>query len=409
MNSSNNVEQGVSRQHSARILHALGIGGALSRTEIAQRVGITRTTLSELINTLLEQGAIVVTDTDAIQRTGRGRPAELLALDPAAGQFMGLDFGRSRVHVAVADASHKIIASGGQAHESSATWPERMELAFKLIDQLSEQTGAHYGALRCIGIGYPGPLSSAGSGNRATEKDSLCGTTSDVISETFTARFNAPVIIDNNSRLAALAEAVWGRANHTEHLLYLRLSTGVGGGLVVGGRLIAGAFGYAAELGHTTVEPDGVTCHCGKRGCLETVASVPAILSRCRLSGVEIQTIDELRAAVRRADPIVNDVLRESASAVGRVLGAAAVALNPAEIVLAGEVIGFAPIMLEQATNIINYELLSMRPAAMVIRGSRLGDDAGALGALVAVFRRSPLLVEYPKPAAPESPPISTN
>lgn len=399
------VPQSVSRRHTARILQALGANGVMSRNEIAKSVGITRTTLSELITTLLRQGVVVVAETDSGRRSGRGRPAELLALDPASGQFMGIDFGRGRVHVAVADASHKVMASGGVPYDAGTAWTQRTALALELIESLSAQTGTHYGALRGIGIGFPGPLSpqspqfpSKRPGPGAADGRSIAADISDAFEEQFTA----PVIIDNNTRFAALAEASWGRPTYTENLLYLRLAGGVGGGIVAAGRLIAGASGFAAELGHVSVDGGGRICNCGKKGCLETLASLPSILERCRAAGADVHGGDDLRDLVNRADPIVAEVLRESASAVGRVIGAAAVTLNPAEIVLAGEVIDIAPTVLNQATNIIKHELLPMLETVPNIRGSRLGDDAGALGALVAVFHHSPLLADYPD-AIPES------
>ena len=128
-----------SRWPDLRVLQVLGRSGALSRAEIAQRVGVSRTTLSELVTTLLNERAIVVTGTDAAARCGRGRgrPAERLGLDPAAGQFLGVDFGNGRVHVVVADASRNIIASGGDSCQPGTEWDRRTALAFELIDQLS--------------------------------------------------------------------------------------------------------------------------------------------------------------------------------------------------------------------------------------------------------------------------------
>lgn len=95
-----------------------------------------------------------------------------------------------------------------------------------------------------------------------------------------------------------------------------------------------------------TLVPGGVQCRCGKRGCVETVASVPAILGRCRELGVPAETLDDLKAAVEIAHPVVDQVLREAGAAVGRLLGTAAMTLNPSEIVLAGDIVKIAPALL---------------------------------------------------------------
>jgi predicted NBD/HSP70 family sugar kinase len=390
----------VRRTHEERVLRVLREHGALSRSEIARAVGLSRTTLSEITGSLLQRGAIVVIDTDAAHREGSGRPAERLALDPASGQFMGVDFGHRRVHVAVADASHEIVASGSDRYEDDIDWPTRLEVAFRLIERLSAQSGVHYGALQGVGIGVPGPYAGApGVRDVPSHGAAVHGFHEASVDATFCDRFGAPVVVDNNTRLAALAEAIFVGTT-IEDLLYVRLSDGVGGGLVVGGRLVSGSAGLAGELGHVTVRADGAACRCGKYGCLETVASVPAILSACRTKGLAVQTLDGLAAAVARSHPVADQVLREAAAALGRVLAAVAMALNPSEIVIGGEITRVAPVILSQAAATVTFELF---PGAEVpsVRAAHLSDDDGALGALAALFHSSPLLAGYPETPAP--------
>ncbi|OPG12250.1 ROK family transcriptional regulator [Microbispora sp. GKU 823] len=376
----NGVHALVRRSHEERVLRVLRQNGAQSRNEIAARVGLSRTTVSEITSDLLGRGAIRVVDTDAVERVGSGRPAERLALDPASGQYMGVDFGHRRVNVLVADAAHDIIASGTARYEESAQWPERLDAGLALIDRLSAETGVHYGALQAIGIGVPG----WGDRSRA-----------DGVAEVFAERFHAAVIVDNNVRFAGLAEALHAQSDTVRNLIYLRLSVGVGGGLVVGGQLVRGSKGYAGELGHVTAVPGGARCRCGKRGCVETVASVPAILGRCRELGVPADTLEDLKAAVEIAHPIVDQVLREAGTAVGQVLGTAAMTLNPDEIVLGGEIIEIAPALLRQVADTVTYELSWRTDAAPVIRPALLSDDGGARGAIAALFHESPLLAGY--------------
>jgi predicted NBD/HSP70 family sugar kinase len=315
MTQSGGVHALVRRSHEERVLAVLRQYGALSRGDISDRVGLSRTTVSEITGHLLDRGAITVLDTDAGGRVGSGRPAERLALDPGSGQFLGVDFGHRRVHVAVADATHEIIAAGTARYGEATGWTDRLQAAFDLIGRLATDSGVHFGALQGIGVGVPG------WGNRLP---------ADGVTEAFTERFGAPVIIDNNVRFAGLAEAA--RAHTVRDVLYLRLSDGVGGALIVGGRLVRGAAGYAGEFGHVTIAGErGAPCRCGKRGCVETVASVPAILARCRELDVPMDDLDQMRAAVRIAHPTVDRVLREAGTAVGRVLGAAAMTLNPGE------------------------------------------------------------------------------
>src|SRR4051794_8786998 len=122
MSTSSGAHALIRRSHEERVLRALQQSGALSRGEIADRVGLSRTTVSEITSDLLDRGAITIVDTDAVGRVGSGRPAERLALDPGSGQFMGVDFGHRRVNVAVADAAHEIIASGTARYAKTAGW-----------------------------------------------------------------------------------------------------------------------------------------------------------------------------------------------------------------------------------------------------------------------------------------------
>jgi predicted NBD/HSP70 family sugar kinase len=388
----------VRRSHEERILRALREHGALSRGELARVVGLSRTTLSEITSSLLSRRAVVIINTDAAERAGSGRPAERLALDPASGQFLGVDFGHRRVHVVVADASHDVVASGFDRYENGANWKTRLDVAFDLIDRLSSTTGVHYGSLQAIGIGVPGPFTGGRSGTGSTGVAWNNQMAPDGVDTAFGERFGAPVIVDNNTRLAALAEAIASQGEKVSDLIYVRLSDGVGGGLVVAGRLVTGARGFAGELGHVTADPSGRMCRCGKRGCLETIASVPAILRACRERGVDVHTLDDLNAASLKHDPKVHEVFREVGATVGRVLGSAAMTLNPEAIVIGGEIIRIAPVIVEQAAATLRYELYSIPTSAPVVRAAVLADNDGALGAIAAIFHQSPLLAGYPEP-----------
>jgi predicted NBD/HSP70 family sugar kinase len=394
----------VRRTHEERILQTLRAHGALSRGEIAERVGLSRTTLSEITGSLLERGAVIVLNTDAAVREGSGRPAERLALDPASGQYLGVDFGHRRVSVAVSDASHEVIATGIERYSEDTTWDERIELAFALTERLSRETGVHFGALQGVGLGVPGPHTPMHDGTEGARARWHAMAHPDGIENIFASRFRTSVVVDNNTRFAALAEAIHVSADGSDDVVYLRLSDGVGGGLVVAGRLVIGAAGFAGELGHVTADPAGVLCRCGKRGCLETIASVPAILASCRAAGLAVTSLDELATAVTRQDPVADAVLRAVGSTIGRVLGAAAMLLNPAQIVIGGEIATIAPVLIEQAARTIGYELYSIPTQGPVVRPAQLGENDGALGAIAALFHNSPLLASYPPKRASESP-----
>lgn len=387
----------VRRSHEERIMRALREHGALSRAEICERVKLSRTTTSEITSDLLERRAIVAVRQS--EATGRGRPAERLAIDPEAGLAIGIDFRHGQVRIAVADASHEIVANGKQDYPTNTTWADRAKIAFKLLESLQEKTGVHYDSLNAIGIGFPGPFSEKGSrlALGRDQKDTTAVVGASELLALFRARFDAPVTIDNNARLAGLGEAIWGSdGGAPKHLLYVRLDQGVGGALVVDGSLATGAFGYAGEIGHSAaLHQNGKPCRCGKRGCLETIASVPAVLAACAEQGLELGGLEGIALAAATGDPIMGTVLHEVGDAVGRVLGGLAVVVDPSEIVIGGALMAVAPQILDFAKVAIRYQLLPIPEADPVVRAAVLGDDAGARGAIAAVLRRSSLLERY--------------
>ncbi|MBR7744676.1 ROK family transcriptional regulator [Phycicoccus sp. BSK3Z-2] len=375
------------------MLRTLRSGGAMSRGQIANAVGLSRTTLSEIAGDLLRRGAIVVVDTDAERRTGSGRPAERLALDPRSGQFLGVDFGHRRVQVAVADASHEIVAVGASEYPESCPWTERVQRAFGLADDLAAEHDLHFGALQGVGIGVTGPLSAEAP--HTTAAPSFREAAVDLA---FERRFGTRVLVDNNSRLAGLAEALLGVPPdaQVEDLVFVRLSDGVGGAVVVGGRLVAGRHGLSGELGHVTVDPDGASCRCGKTGCLETVASARAVLTATARRGLDLPDLEAYGAAVDDGEPAALAVAREVGTAVGRVLGTVAMAVDPAEVVIGGSVARVAPPLVAEAARVVATTAFPGSEPPRV-RLATLSDDDGALGALAALFHSSPLLENYPQ------------
>jgi predicted NBD/HSP70 family sugar kinase len=375
-----NVQTLVRRTHEERVLAVLRERGGLSRSQIADRVGLSRTTLSEITADLIARGAIIVARTDADSRTGSGRRAELLALDPAAGQFLGVDIGHARVRVVVADAAHTEIASGVTAYDAADGWERHQQAGLDLVEQVAAEHGLHFGALQGVAVGVAGPDATV---RQAAHR-------------AFAERYDCPVVVDNNTRLAALAEAM-SEEDDAGDLVYVRLSDGIGGGLVIGGRLIAGGRGAAGEFGHVRVVADGRTCRCGKRGCLETVASLPAVVAAAGVADA-----DALAAAVTAADPTAVAAVEAAADALAEVLADAALVLSPARVVIAGPLVRLAPSIVDRVAEVVAAELAGTGSGRPTVRAARLDDEDGVSGAIAALYQQSPLLVGYAVAPDPE-------
>lgn len=347
-----------------RVLAALRSRGPSSRAQLAEATRLSRTTLSEIVADLVGRGAVVVTDTDAAQRRGSGRPAALLALDPGSAQFLGLDFGHRRVALAIADPSHEVVAQAEVSYDEGSGWDERVERAVALARRLAKEHHLHFGALQGMAAGVTGRSRTAAE---------------PVVARLLAEAFDVDVTVDNNVRFAGLAEAS-ERGSRSSHAIYLHLSDGVGGAVVVDGRLHQGADRVAGEFGHVVVRADGELCRCGKRGCLETVAGIEALAD---------------------ADLVQ---LGRAADAVGTVLGAAVMILNPDLIVVGGRVPAERPEILPLIESAVHEGTAGSAGSRPEVRAAVCGPFAGARGSLIAAIHESPLLAGYDDTVFPTAP-----
>ncbi|MGW3344416.1 ROK family protein [Nonomuraea rubra] len=377
------------RGHEELVLGLLRKHGPLSRGELGKRCGLSRTTLYDILAELVASGAVVTATSQEAPR-GRGRPAETLTLNPDAGQAIGIDFARRALHVAAVNLAHEVVGSASEPHDADLPWEERVELAARLVGSL---TGSGAGALRlgaldAVGVGVVGVV-----GSQAAEEDPTVPHPAQVL---LRERFGVPVLLDNNTRLAALGEAIWGAAAGGQDVLYLRLSHGVGGGLVVGGSLHRGAYGLSGEFGHITVEPGGAPCDCGGTGCLETVASIRAVLDAFRAAGGRAADVPELVKAVRAGDQAALTLLSGVGARIGEVLAALCNAIGPSVIVIGGELAETGAALVEPVERALHDHVMPVSRHRVSLRRATLGEVAGALGGIALVLHESPLLSRYP-------------
>ncbi|MFG1669130.1 ROK family protein [Streptomyces sp. Y7] len=363
-------------QYGDRMLGLLREFGPLTRSELGELSGLSRTTLYEVVSRLVDSGQVIAAVPDSTPR-GRGRPAEKLMVNPEAGRVLGVDFGRRAVRVvAVAgdrDDSgrdslehHDAISTASEAHSPTARWQDRLVIARRLVGTL---TGGRprLDALSGVGVAVTGPATDARAPLDQRAMAVMMG-----------RGLGTRVRIDNAARLAALAETVWGAARGQRDVLYLELSDPVGGALVSGGVLHRGAHGRSGEFGHITAEPGGAKCPCGGRGCLQTVASTTAMLDAYR-PGADLP---DLLAASGSGDPAAHAVLRRAGTHVGRVLAGLVNALEPGIVVVGGELVTVGPTLMESVRRelLANVVRCGSRPSPLV-RPAELGDHAAALGA----------------------------
>jgi predicted NBD/HSP70 family sugar kinase/biotin operon repressor len=370
-----------------RIVDALRRSGSASRSELVKLTGLSRTTVTSLVSELQDTGLVVeLADGDggkAVQ-AGRGRPPVLLRLDPSAGAVVGIDFGHTHLRVAVADLSSTVLAERSTEFDVDLEAGPALDTAVQMIAEVLADAGLTHDHVVGVGAGMPGPI------------DRRTGTVgSSVIlpgwqglnpAAELTRRLQMPVEVDNDANLGALAEHVFGAGRGTSALVYVKISSGIGSGLVLGGRLYHGATGVAGELGHVQVQPDGALCRCGNRGCLETVASSGPLLALLRPVHGEELTSAGLLELLAAGDIGARRVVNDAGRAVGRVVADLCNHLNPGVVVVGGELSGAGAPLFDGIRESVDRHALPGAAAAVRILPAELGDRAEMLGALALVI-----------------------
>jgi predicted NBD/HSP70 family sugar kinase len=367
-----------------RVIESLRELGVASRAEIARSTGLSPATVSTLVGQLVETGLVV----DAPQRLSRrsqgGRPPALITLDPLAGVAIGIDFGKRHLAVAISDLSHEILAERWRTMHEDYDARAGMDGAVKLVDEALTRSGTEPDRVLGVGLGLPGPIhrSSGTVGSSAI----LPGWTDVRIAEVMSERLALPVHVDNDANLGALAELHWGAGHGASTFVYLKMATGIGAGLVIGGRLFHGAGGTAGEIGHTTVDEAGPICRCGNRGCLEMVASAPALAELLRPTRGEV-TGERVVELALEGDPGCRRAIADAGSYAGQAVANLCNLFNPERIVVGGSLGAAGEVLLGPLREAVRRRVIPSAVEDVEIVPGVLGDRAELLGAVALVLK----------------------
>jgi predicted NBD/HSP70 family sugar kinase len=366
-----------------RIADELRRRGTATRAELAAATGLSRTTVTTLVAEMQARGLVVDEGAAREDAARPGRPAVRLRLQEAAGAALGVDFGHSHVRVAVADLAGRVLAERcipfAVAPDAAAALDAAAELAASTLRAAGLSPGQVVGA----GMGLPGPLTP----RTATVYPSsiLGGWVGVQPARELAARLGVPVALDNDANLGALAEMFLGAGRGVEDLVYLKASSGIGAGIIAGGRLHHGATGLAGEIGHVQLRADGAVCRCGSRGCLETVASAAAVLELLRPVLGPGLTLGAALEHARAGHAGAHRVLADAGRAIGRAVAALCNALNPDAIVVGGDLSRAGDALLEGIRDAVDRDALPVAAGALTVRAGVLGERAEVLGALMLV------------------------
>jgi predicted NBD/HSP70 family sugar kinase len=376
-----------------RVVGALRERGHISQAEIARMTGLSRTTVYSLVSELKDSGVVHEVETGVPDFRG-GRPAVLLMLRDSSLAVVGIDFGHSHVGVAVANIGHDVLAERRCDLDVSHDARAALETAARLVDEALTEARVERKSVIGAGIGIPGPLDRAlGAAGSATI---LPGWTGIRIRSEMSDRLAMPVEIENDANLGALAEMTWGAGRDCSNFAYIKAATGIGAGLVVDGRLLRGASGTAGEIGHTTLDESGALCYCGNRGCLETVASGPAILQLVGQGDDPTLTLDRVIELAAEGDVRCRRALADAGREIGVAVAGLCNLINPERVIVGGLLSRANDVLLQPLRESIRRhavqaaaEKVEVVQAVFVERAELLGSLALALNAATATHQHT--------------------
>jgi glucokinase-like ROK family protein len=376
------------------VLDAVRIGGARSRSEVAERTGLGRAVVAQRVAELASHGLLV--ESGMGPSTG-GRPPRRLAFGHDAGVVLSADLGATSIDVAVADLAGRTVSHRSEAADVSlgpVVVLGRIEQLFReLLDEANPERRPLYG----IGVGLPGPVEF--ETGRPVAPPIMPGWDNYPVREQLEAVFDAPVWVDNDVNVMVMGEWRLGVARGQRNVVFVKIGTGIGAGLISDGQLHRGSTGSAGDVGHVQIVEDGVVCRCGNIGCLEALAGGHALAreadalarsGRSRVLGEMLAaggapTARDVADAASRGDPASVELLQRSASYVGAMLATVVNLFNPSLIVIGGGVAAAGDLYLATIRQAIYRRSLPLATRSLQIVPAGLGPMAGVVGAAVMV------------------------
>ena len=377
------------RKHVIDILRERGVA---SRAELARITGLSRSTVSTIVADLLDAGLAGERDGQPDGEVHAGRPPVMVSLNRSAGVALGIDFGHRHLRVAVSDLSHSVLAEASCEMDVDHSAGEGLDRAAEFVAQVLEEAGAERHHVIGAGMGLPAPIDRM-SGS-VQEASILPGWVGVDAAEEASERLGLPVQVENDANLGALAEYAWGAAKGRSEVVYIKVSSGIGAGLISGGKLQHGVSGTAGEVGHMVLMEGGPVCRCGNRGCLEALASSRAVadlLATSRRQPVSTRQLLELSAA---GDAAAQRLIADAGAAIGIAIGNLSNILNPQTVIVGGDLAAAGSVLLDPIRQAVERIAVPSAASDLELVAGVLGERAEMLGALALVMYESERFAE---------------
>jgi predicted NBD/HSP70 family sugar kinase len=354
-------------------------GRAWTRAELASTTGLARSTVAARVDELMRLG--LVAPLGGGTSTG-GRPPSLFSLNHAARLVAGVDVGATHVAVVLADLAGEVLDRTSTALDVSEGPEAVLSWVTGTVTTLLDRQQRRPDELTAIGIGLPGPVEH--STGRPINPPIMPGWDRYDVPARVQRDHPVPVLIDNDVNIMALGERSAAFPS-VQDLVFVKVATGIGSGLISGGALQRGAQGTAGDLGHVRVpRADEVSCRCGNTGCLEAVAAGPALVEALVRSGVPAKTPQDVVDLVRAGDRTAIQVVRQAGRDLGEVLATLVNLVNPGVVVIGGRMAGAGEHLLAGVREVVYRRSMPLATEHLRIVPSTAADSA-ALGGAVAM------------------------
>ena len=377
------------------VLDLLRSGRARTRPDLVRHSGLGRAAVTEHLGLLFDLG--LVKNGDLAPSTG-GRAPRSVAFRAEAGALLVAELGATSLAVGVSDLAGDLLVQHEEPFDIGRGPREALDRVGDLFDMVLDQRGIPRASLWGIGLGVPGPVEF--STGRPISPPIMPGWHTYSIRQHLGKRFGLPVWVDNDVNLMALGELRSGHIQGARNMVYVKIGTGIGAGIVCEGRLYRGEQGCAGDIGHVAVrEGSDIVCSCGKTGCLEALAGGAALARDGTLAAESGQspylasvldegremTAEEITKSAQRGDPMSRELLLRSGRLVGEVLATIVNLFNPALILVGGGVAAAGDFLLASIRENVYRFSLPLATRDLQISFSPLGDQAGLRGAAAMV------------------------
>ncbi|MBD2762076.1 ROK family transcriptional regulator [Kocuria sp. cx-116] len=358
-----------------RVIQVMRTLGTTTQATIARETALAPSTVSSIVHEMVTAGVL------AMDSSHGGRRGQLVRFSDNAGFVVGLDVGHRHLTVAVADLNHNVRARQRFDLPHGHAMAEVLDTADSTLTSMVRKLKLSRAKLLAAGLTLPAPVDLEG---RVVSAGAILPAWADTdVRAAASTRLGLPVTVENDANAGAVGEFAQGRGRGVRNMAYIKVSHGVGAGLILNGRLFRGATGSAGELGHMTLDEQGDVCRCGNRGCLETFISSEAVLGLMATTRGPDFTVSDLVDTALAGDIGCARVIGDTGRTLGTTVANLCNIINPELVIVGGELARAGDLLLGPLREVVSRYGVQGCTRELTISAAELGPEAHLTGALI--------------------------